>query len=69
MDVHPIETNADYRAALLEVGCLMSAAANTPDGNRLDVLVTLVEAYERQHFRVDLPDAVDTIDLFQGGTS
>src|SRR5277367_1757750 len=39
----------------------MSAEANTPEGDRLDVLTTLVEAYERTHFPMDLPDAVEAI--------
>lgn len=39
----------------------MTANANTPEGDRLDVLATLVEAYERRHFPLDLPDAVDAI--------
>lgn len=39
----------------------MSVKSNTPEGDRLDVLVTLVEAYERTHFPMDLPDAVDAI--------
>ena len=39
----------------------MSAQAGTPQGERLDVLVTLVEAYERKHFPMDLPDAVEAI--------
>jgi len=39
----------------------MAAKANTPEGDRLDVLVTLIEAYERAHFPMDLPDAVDAI--------
>lgn len=61
MDIKPIKTNRDYRAALKEIEKLMVAAANTAEGDRLDVLVTLVEAYERVHFPMDLPDAVDAI--------
>ena len=61
MDIKPIKTNRDYRQALKEIETLMSAKANTPEGDRLDVLVTLVEAYERAHFPMDLPDAVDAI--------
>lgn len=41
----------------------MTAKANTPEGDRLDVLVTLVEADERQHFPMDLPDAIAAIEL------
>jgi HTH-type transcriptional regulator/antitoxin HigA len=61
MNIRPIKTKADYKAALKAVECLMDARANTPDGDRLDVLVTLVEAYERKHFPMDLPDAVEAI--------
>ena len=61
MDIKPIKTRADYRAALKEIESLMAAELNTPEGDRLDVLVTLVEAYERKHFPMELPDAVDAI--------
>jgi HTH-type transcriptional regulator/antitoxin HigA len=50
MDIKPIRTRADYRAALKEIEKLMGAKANTPEGEKLDVLVTLVEAYERKHY-------------------
>ena len=61
MDIKPIKTKANYRAALKDIEVLMAAKANTPEGDRLDVLATLVEAYERRHFPMDLPDAVDAI--------
>lgn len=61
MDIKPIRTKADYRAALKAVESLMDAKARTPRGDRLDVLVTLIEGYERQHFPMDLPDAVEAI--------
>ena len=61
MDIKPIRTKADYRAALKEVESLMDARTGTPQGERLDVLVTLVEAYEKKHFPLDLPDAVEAI--------
>lgn len=61
MNIKPIKTAADYRAALGEIETLMSAKARTPQGDRLDVLTTLVEAYERVHFPMDLPDAVEAI--------
>jgi HTH-type transcriptional regulator / antitoxin HigA len=61
LDIKPIRTKADYRAALKDIESLMTAKANTPEGDRLDVLSTLVEAYERAHFPMDLPDAVDAI--------
>lgn len=61
MDIKPIKTDTDYRAALKEVEGLMTAAADTPAGERLDVLVTLVEAWERRHYPMDLPDPVEAI--------
>lgn len=61
MNIKPIKTRADYKAAMKAVESLMSARANSPEGDRLDVLVTLIEAYERKNFPMDLPDAVEAI--------
>lgn len=61
MDIKPIKTRADYRSALKEIEKLMGAKANTPEGEKLDVLATLVEAYERKHYPLDLPDPVEAI--------
>ena len=61
MDIKPIKTKANYRETLKEVESLMGAKANTADGERLDVLVTLIEAYEKKHFPIDLPDPVEAI--------
>jgi HTH-type transcriptional regulator / antitoxin HigA len=61
MNIRPIKSKADHRAALKEIESLMMAKANTPEGERLDVLVTLVEAYERKHYPLDLPDPVEAI--------
>jgi HTH-type transcriptional regulator / antitoxin HigA len=61
MDIKPIKSAADHKAALKAIETLMNAKARSPEGDRLDVLVTLVEAYERQHFPMDLPDAVEAI--------
>ena len=61
MKIKPIRTKADYRAALKEVEALMSARAGTREGERLDVLVTLVEAYEKKHFPFELPDPIEAI--------
>jgi HTH-type transcriptional regulator/antitoxin HigA len=47
MEIRPIKTKADYHAALKEIETLMAAERDTPKGERLNVLVTLVEAYER----------------------
>ena len=61
MHIKPIKTRADHRAALKEIETLMTAKRNTPQGERLDVLVTLVEAYERKHYAIELPDPVEAI--------
>lgn len=61
MNIKPIKTRKDHQAALKEIESLMSATPGTREGDRLDVLVTLIEAYERVHFPMDLPDAVDAI--------
>lgn len=61
MEIKPIRTKSDYRAVLKEIETLMSARAGTREGERLDVLVTLVEAYEKKHYRFDLPDPVEAI--------
>ena len=61
MEIKPIKTKADHRAALRVVEGLMAARQGTREGERLDVLVTLIEAYERKHFPMDLPDPVEAI--------
>lgn len=61
MDIAPIKTRRDYNRALKEIEGLMDAKRNTPEGDRLDLLVTLVEAWEAKHFPLDLPDAVEAI--------
>jgi HTH-type transcriptional regulator/antitoxin HigA len=63
MEIKPVRTKSAYRAALKEIESLMSARANTPEGERLDILVTLVEAYERKHFPMALPDPIAAIRL------
>jgi HTH-type transcriptional regulator/antitoxin HigA len=61
MNISPIKNQRDYRRALKEIEGLMAAKRNTPEGDRLDVLVTLVEAWERKHYPLDLPDPVEAI--------
>jgi len=61
MEVKPIRTKADHRAALKEIETLMSARQGTPEGDRLDVLVTLVEAWERKRYPMELPDPIEAI--------
>ena len=61
MNVKPIRSESDYDDALAEVAELMDARPGTRKGDRLDVLVTLVEAYEERHWRIDPPDPIDAI--------
>lgn len=61
MDIRPIKSEADYEATLKEIEGLMNAEVDSPEGDRLDVLVTLVEAYERKHYPIDFPDPVEAI--------
>ena len=61
MEVKPVKTEADYRAALQEIETLMTARPDSPEGEKLDILATLVEAYERKHYPLELPDPVAAI--------
>lgn len=61
MNIKPIRNKRDYEAALRSIETLMTAKRGTPEGDRLDVLTTLVEAYEAKHFALDLPDPVEAI--------
>jgi HTH-type transcriptional regulator/antitoxin HigA len=61
MDIAPLKNRRDYRHALKKIEALMQAKRNTPEGDRLDMLVTLVEAWERKHYPLDLPDPVEAI--------
>ena len=61
MNITPIKTQRDYRRALKDVEGLMMAKRGTLDGDRLDVLVTLVEAWEAKHYPLDLPDPIEAI--------
>jgi len=61
MDIRPIKTKADYEWALAEIERIFEARPGTPDGDRLDVLTTLVEAYEDAHFPIPVPDPVEAI--------
>jgi HTH-type transcriptional regulator/antitoxin HigA len=60
-EVKPIRSEADYQAALAELERLWGAKAGTPDGDKLDVLATLIDAYERQHEPMDPPDPIEAI--------
>src|SRR5437870_8590937 len=61
MHIAPIKSQRDYRRVVGEIEGLINARRNTPGGDRLDVLVTLVEAWERKHYPLDLPDPVEAI--------
>jgi HTH-type transcriptional regulator/antitoxin HigA len=61
MDIRPIKTEGDHKAALEEVEHLFNAQPNSPEGDRLEVLTTLVEAYEEKHYSIPLPDPVEAI--------
>lgn len=60
-DVKPIRTEADYDAAMEEVATLWGARSGTPKGDRLDVLATLIDAYEAKHHAMDSPDPIEAI--------
>lgn len=61
MDIKPIHTTADYEYSLSRIESLMNAEPGTPEGDELDILVTLVEAYEEKHFPISAPDPVEFI--------
>ncbi len=61
VNIAPIRSERDYDAALKAIEGLMDAATGTPEGDRLDVLVTLVEAYEARHWAIEPPDPIDAI--------
>ena len=62
--IRPIRTEADYEAALAEIERLFDAVPNTPENDRLDVLATLVEAYEAHHYPITEPDPVEAIKYY-----
>lgn len=70
MRIKPIRTEADHEAALREIERLWGAAEGTAEGDRLEVLATLVEAFEESHFPMDMPDPIEAIKfrLEQQGT-
>ena len=61
MDIKPIKNERDYQRSLAEVEKLMDAKPNTPAGDRLDVLATLVAAWEEKHYPIDPPAAIAAI--------
>ena len=61
MDIRPIRTEADYEAALVEIDRIFDATPLTPEGERLEVLATLVEAYEEQRYHIPAPDPIEAL--------
>ena len=61
MRIKPIKTESDYEEALKEIERILDAAPGTREGDRLDVLTTLIEAYEEKHFHIPLPDPIEAI--------
>jgi HTH-type transcriptional regulator / antitoxin HigA len=61
MNVKPIKTFADYETSLKEIERLWNAEEGSEEGDRLEILVTLVEAYEDAHFPMNLPDPIEAI--------
>ncbi len=61
MVIHPIKTEEDYNNAMLRIDALLDAEPGTEEGDELDVLATLVEAYERVNFPIESPDPVEAI--------
>ncbi|MBA4157727.1 MAG: helix-turn-helix domain-containing protein [Gemmatimonadetes bacterium] len=62
-DLKPIRSESDHMAALAEIKRLWGAPGGTPEGDRLDILATLIDAYEDKHFPVDPPDPIDAIEF------
>ena len=60
-ELKPIRSKADYKNALAELERLWGAKSGTPKGDRLDVLATLIDVYETQHFPMDPPDPIEAI--------
>jgi HTH-type transcriptional regulator/antitoxin HigA len=60
-DLNPIRTDVEHAAALVDVARLWGAKSKTPEGDRLEVLATLIDAYEAEHHPMDPPDPVDAI--------
>lgn len=64
MEIRLIRTQTDYQETLREIESLFNAPPNTPESDRLDVLSTLVEAYEKAHFPIEIPDPIAAIQYY-----
>jgi HTH-type transcriptional regulator/antitoxin HigA len=62
--IRPIRTESDYQAALSEIEQLFDAPPDTSEADRLEVLTTLVEAYEARHFTIPAPDPVEALHYY-----
>ena len=62
MEIKPIRTEEDYDNALQKIYSLLDADPGSPEGEILEVLVTLVEAYETEHYSIPLPDPIEAIE-------
>jgi len=60
-NLKPIRGKADYEAAMAEIERLWGARSGTPEGDRIDILATLVDAYENEHYPIDPPDPIEAI--------
>lgn len=63
MKIKPIHTEKDYEAALARIEVIFDAEPDTPDGDELEILSSLVETYERKNYPVDLPDPIEAIKI------
>lgn len=63
MDIRPIKNERDYRRVMKEIDALMDAKPNRAAGDRLDILVTLAEAWEQKHHPIDAPDPIAAIEF------
>ena len=62
-DLKPIRSESDYQAALAEIERLWGAKSGTPEGDRLEIVATLVDAYENEHEPMDPPDPIEAIEF------
>lgn len=61
MQIKPIKTDSDHKAALARIEELWDAQPNTPEGDEMEVLITLVEKFEEAHFPIETPDPIEAI--------
>jgi HTH-type transcriptional regulator/antitoxin HigA len=60
-EIKPIRSEADYEAAVADIERVWGARSGTPEGDRLDVMATLIDAYENEHHPIDPPDPIEAI--------